>query len=333
MTSSIASGSADRSGFVGAADIGATKTLVTVRAWPVEAWALGSSEVVRLATDRDPWRMVARLADELTRLAIAGGAVRGRLDAVGLAAPGPLDPTSGVIHHSPNLGWRDVPISGPLKRLLGVPIVLDDDARTGALGEARLGAGRGRATVAYVTLGSGVGGGIIMDGRLHRGAHNVAGEVGHLSVDPTGPRCGCGRRGCVEAFVGGSSLARRARGMWPSARTADGTPAPRDAAEVFRAARAGDPAAGALVDEAVEALGFAAIGAVLDPDLIVVGGSIGLSQRRFVRRAVTVGRQRCLAQTGRALTVVPAALGRESVLAGAAVTAWETLPASRREAL
>lgn len=288
---------------VAAVDIGATKTLVTRRAPPLREWRNGSAAAISLPTDADPERLVERIADALGRL---GGSPP---VALGCAAPGPLDPVTGVIDHSPNVGWRGVPLRALLAGRLGIPVWLDDDGRLGALGEAALGAGRGADVVAYLTVSTGVGSGLVIEGRPYRGAHGLAGEVGHLVVDPMGPPCGCGGRGHVEAYAGGRSLAMRAR--------AD------DAESVFRAASGGDAAAVGLVAEAASALAvaLAALAAALDPGVIVIGGSIGLGRRRFVHTAVALARRRVLAETGRALVARSAALGAESVLAGAAVLA------------
>jgi glucokinase len=228
-----------------------------------------------------------------------------------------------VVLRSPNLPWDRFPLGAALSRRAGVPVALEDDANAGALGEALLGAGAGRDPVLYLTLSTGVGAGVVAGGQLVRGAHQAAGEIGHLGVDPGGPRCGCGGRGHVEAYVGGASLARRARAAWAEPRLPDGSPAPRDAAGIFRLARRGDPVAAAIVEEAAGALAaaLAAATAVLDPGVIVIGGSLARAQRGLVRRAVTRARGMVIAEAGRALAIVPAALGDRSPLAGAALAA------------
>ena len=305
---------------VAAVDVGASKTLVAVVsvtaegevAQPVARW-----RVRRLATDRDPDRHLAAIATVIGDLA-AGVQVA----AIGVAAPGPLDPARGMIIHSPNLGWKDHLFGPALGALVGAPVGLEDDANAGALGEALLGAGAGRDPVVYLTLSTGVGAGVVVGGRIVRGAHQVAGEVGHLTVDPAGPRCGCGGRGHVEAFVGGAGLARRAAATWPSGTLADGSAAPPDAAAILRLARAGDPNAMRLANEAADALAraIAALSAVLDPGAIIVGGSLGLGQRGLVRRAAGHARRLVIAEAGAPL-VVPAAYGERSPLVGAAVLA------------
>ena len=307
-----------------AVDVGATKTLITVR--PLEAlrssdtpWA-SRMPTRRLPTPADPEDLV-RAIDGLSRKLATD--VDGTVVTAGLVAPGPLDSRTGTIAHSPNLGWHDVPIGTMLREVLNVPVGVDDDATAAALGESRFGSGRGADPFAYLTLSSGVGAGIVLGGDVVRGAHGIAGEVGHLVIDPTGPRCRCGRRGDVESYAGGASLARRAKRAWPSARLADGSPAPRDAAEVFEAARAGERSAVAMFDEATRAvaLALAALAATIDPETIAIGGALGMAQPRLVRKATAMARRCVMGETARALVVRPASLGHESCLAGAAVLA------------
>jgi glucokinase len=308
---------------IAAVDIGASKTLVTVRSTDALDGGWSDTEVVRCDTDRDPVRLAGWIADEVRRLADAGD---GTVAAVGVAAPGPLDATRGVVTRSSNLGWDDVPLATLLHRRLRAPVRLEDDANTAAIGEWRYGAGRGRDPIAYLTVSSGVGGAIVVRGEVVRGATGNAGEVGHLAVTATGPRCACGRRGDVESYAGGAAIARRARRAWPSS-NARHAPPPRSAEDVFRAARHGDAAATVIAEEAAAGLSvaLAALASVLEPEAIVVGGAIGLAQPRLIRRATTLARRRVLAENARSMQVVPAALADGSVLAGAAHLARKQL--------
>lgn len=308
-----------------AVDIGATKTLMAVcSADELERGWQPGRQSLRLDTPADPETLVNWVGRTVER----SGAT-GRLAAVGVAAPGPVDTVTGVVTRSSNLGWSDVPLVAMLRDQLGVPAALEDDANTAALGEWTFGAGRAADPFAYLTVSSGIGGGIIVGGQVVRGATGNAGEVGHIVVDPAGPACSCGRHGDVESYAGGVSLARRARLAWPAPELPDGRAAPRTAADVFRAARRGDPAAVAMVAEADTALAvaFAALASVIEPGVIVVGGSIGLGQRQFVRRAAALARRRVMTENGKSLRIEPAALGEESVLAGAAAFALRLLPA------
>lgn len=303
---------------VAAIDIGATKTLLSVRAASELAGGWGLSGATRRTDSRvDPERLADWVEVQVRAVSLASG---GHIAAIGVAAPGPVDAASGELTRPFNLGWQEVPFASMLADRLDVPVTLEDDANAAALGEWRFGAGEGTDPFAYLTVSSGIGGGIVAGGELVRGVGGNAGEIGHLGVDPRGPRCACGHRGDVESYAGGNALARRARRAWPRARLEDGRRAPRTAEEVFRAARAGDERARALVDDAARALAsaLAAICAVVEPEVIAVGGSIGLGQRRLVRRAATLARSLVMPENAATLRVVPAALGQESVLAGAA---------------
>ena len=306
---------------LGAVDVGATKTLVAVARRPLDGWS-PAGRVVRVATPPEPAALVEVLSETLAILARDAGEP---LVSVGIGAPGPLDAAGGVILHSPNQGWRGVPLGPLLADRAGVPVALDDDANLGALGEARLGAGRGVDPVVYVTVSTGIGAGIVVHGRVVRGAHGAGGEVGHLVVDPAGPRCGCGHRGCVEAYAAGGGLERRARAVFRGRPRPGGTGGPWQASDVFRAARAADPAAVALVrdGEAALARAFAALTATVDPGRIVVGGAIGLAQLGYIRRAAQGARRLTIAApgSGSGPDVVRAELPGQSALAGAAVLA------------
>lgn len=302
---------------VGAIDVGATKALLTVRPLPLDGWDL-RTPTLRIESPRDPATFADQLAARLRTLARTAG---GALVAVGVGTPGPIDRTAGLIVHSPNQGWHNVPLGPLLADRLGVLVAMDDDGNTGGLGETILGAGNGADPCAYVAIGTGLGAGIVVDGSVVHGAHEAGGEMGHLMVDPLGPRCGCGHRGCVEAYAAGAGLERAASRAWPRHRLRDGGRAPRTAAEVFAAARAGNPDAARIVDQATEALArcFGAIMAAIDPAAIVVGGSLGLGQKAYVTRAARRARRYAIAESGSRVAIVRAALGTQSVLAGAAV--------------
>lgn len=317
------------SGVVAAVDIGATKTSVAVVPLPIVSWPAGSVaaplRVRTVTTDRDPdvalAAVVSAVRAGMADLAPASADLR----AIGCAAPGPLDPERGVVINSPNLGWRDIPVGPSLGDALGVPWSLDDDANLGALGEAILGAGRGARTVAYLTVSSGIGGGIVRDGVRLVGDHALAGEIGHLDAGIGGagmPRCSCGRRGHIEAYAGGVCLAARAARRWPRGRLADGRAAPRDADAILRAARH-EPDVRPLVRDAETALAAAigAFAAVLDPGVVVVGGAIALAHPALTRRAAAIAARRAIPETAASLRVVPAALGAGCVLAGSALMA------------
>lgn len=183
---------------------------------------------------------------------------------VGLGVPGLFDRDTGEVHLFPNLpgDWRGFPLRGRVSDAFDMPVWMINDARAFTLAEGVLGSGRGHSTVACVTLGTGVGGGLMIDGRLHLGAFGVAGELGHQTVLPDGPLCGCGNRGCVESLVRADVLASNA--------------GKSDASAVFEGAREGDNRCLAAVAQMAEFLGIglANVITLFGPDCIVVGGGI-----------------------------------------------------------
>ena len=206
-----------------------------------------------------------------------------RPDVVGVGAPGPV--ADGVVMTAPNLvGWtQPVPLSDELSDALGVPVVVDNDATVGALGEWVAGAGQGSRFLLGVWLGTGVGGGLVLDGRPYRGATGAAGEFGHMVIRPDGERCGCGRRGCVEAYAGRASMERSVGVLEASGRhsSLQAIAAERGKYRLTssvwaQALRDGDEVATELIDAAVEAVGIGVATAVnlLDLDCIVVGGGL-----------------------------------------------------------
>jgi len=204
-----------------------------------------------------PQRVVDWAATEIERH-------RGRekLRSIAIGAPGPIDVERGVLVNPPNLpGWRNVPLAAMLRNATGAPAFVANDADMAGLGEFHRGAGRGTRNMIYITWSTGVGGGLIIDKKLHRGSHGTAGEVGHMIIDPDGPLDQCGQHGCLEVFCGGANLARET-----------GHPA----AELFAAAMRGDKHAGLVVSRAARYMGMALISLtnVVDPEMIVMGGGV-----------------------------------------------------------
>lgn len=210
----------------------------------------------------------------------AGSIMTPEVLAVGVGAAGMVDVASGMLRYAPNLAWRDLAIAEHMRTALGVPCQLDNDANVAAYGEFRFGAGRGYRHVLLVALGTGIGGGIIIDGRLFRGAHGFAAEIGHVVVEPNGPRCGCGNRGCWEQVASGNTIGRLGREevlrdpTCALAERAGGDPEAVTGALVTRAAHEGDPTAVRIVAEVGTRLGIGIAGLVnvLDPQIVVVGG-------------------------------------------------------------
>lgn len=256
--------------------------------------------------------------------------------AVGVGIAGLVD-ESGVVTYAPNIpALRDVPLRTLVERATGLPAVVDNDANVAAYGEARYGAAQGLRAGLVITLGTGVGGGILVDGRVYRGAHGFAAEVGHFTVLPGGPRCACGELGHWEAMASGTALGRMARervaaGGLPAVLAAAGGDAEAVVGEmVGAAARAGDAEARALLAEYAGwvALGLAGLANILDPERIVVsGGLVTLGDLLFTPLREGVGRHLEGARYRPDVDVVPAALGTRSGMIGAAAMAGDLVEA------
>jgi glucokinase len=204
---------------------------------------------------------------------------------IGIVSPGPVDPRLGLIVNPGNLPcWRNYPLVAEIKKSRGLPTILDNDANAAALAEARWGAAAGYSSVFYVTIGTGIGVGIILDGTIYHGRTGAAGEGGHVSIDYHGPLCACGKRGCIEALAAGPAVARRTRNRLEAGGAeakalialAGGNPASVTAEMVAKAWRAGDPLATAILEETADllAIWLGNMIDLFDPDVIVVGGGM-----------------------------------------------------------
>jgi glucokinase len=165
----------------------------------------------------DPDTDISAIAADAADLIARSGLATSDFDAAGLSVPGPIDHERGAILDPPNLpGWLDVPLRARMSEILGLPVRIENDANAAALAEWRYGAGRGTRNLVYLTMSTGVGAGMILDGRLYRGHRGRASEFGHVCVEWEGERCGCGRRGCLEAYLGGAAWTRRLREITPA---------------------------------------------------------------------------------------------------------------------
>ncbi len=263
-------------------DIGGTKV----------AFALGREDgeiVARWRRPSEPSGSSAsdlrRMAEDARRLLKQAEVSLDQIEAVGVSVPGPLDRERGVVLHPPNLmGWGAVPVRDTLARELGCPVMLENDANAAALAEWRFGAGRAvegaradaRQHLDYLTMSTGVGAGLVLGGRIHRGRQGLAGEVGHAPVEWDGLPCACGQRGCLEAYVGGAAWAKRLRAEAPCESAVVALAGGRENAtpeHVVRAAREGDAYALAEFDRFNHYLARAIVQLIfsLAPDTIVLG--------------------------------------------------------------
>jgi glucokinase len=236
-----------------------------------------------------------------------------RIIGVGIGSPGPLDAAAGVVVHAPTLrGWNDVPLAQLAAARLGLPVRIDNDANVAALAEWRFGAGRGLRHMVYVTVSTGIGGGVIIDGRLLHGRGSLAGEIGHMAITEAPIACACGGLGCWEALASGTALGQRA-----SALGAFGSVTARDVARLAAAGNA--TAAGLLAEEGrYLGMGFANLLHLYAPEMIVVGGGVSESLPAMRAEIEAVIRRRAM-PAYRDVPVVAAALGQQAGVIGAAL--------------
>jgi glucokinase len=272
---------------------------------------------------------MARIVDTVVAQAIAGGgATRATIVGIGVGAPGPLDRERGVVIVAPNLGWRDVPLRAEIHARCGLAATLDNDANCATVGEWWMGAARGARAVVGITIGTGIGGGLILDGRLYHGASDVAGEVGHTTIDSTGRRCACGNYGCLEAYASGPAIAERARealvGEEASllAALVDGDLRRVTAQTVYDAAARGDTVAREVVRETARFLGtgIANLLNTLNPECVVITGGVTQAGDALFEPLRAEVRRRAFKPAVDACRIVPGALPGTAGVVGAART-------------
>lgn len=290
-------------------DLGGTSIKVAVLSRENDDFELTSTDVADTQADGGPETVTANLI-------AAGQAVMGtqRIRTLGLGVPGHFDNETGQVLLFPNLPgeWKGFPLRERLEESLGIAVAMINDARAFTLAEGILGAGRGHKDVACVTLGTGVGGGLMIDGKLHEGAYGVAGELGHQTVLPDGPLCGCGNRGCVEALVRADVLTSNAGRS--------------TASSVFDGAREGDNRCVAAVAQMAEFLGIglANVVTLFGPDCIVVGGGIAEAGDLVLDPITRAVKRRVTLVPTDAIEIVPARFGRFAGAVGAALAGVPT---------
>jgi glucokinase len=254
------------------------------------------------------------------------------VEAIGVGAAGLIDRRTGILRDAPNLSWRDADIPTAVTGALGVPTTVENDSTIGGFAEWRIGAAVGADHVLYVAIGTGIGGGLVVDGRLVRGAVGFAGEIGHVIVEPDGPECGCGNRGCWETVASGSAITRQGRAALTRhphsmiGELAGGEPTRVTGVTVTQAARAGDPAARGILAEVGTRLGegIAGLVNVLDPEIVVVGGgAVEAGDLLLAPARDAYGRTVESRARRPAVPIVPAALGPDATAIGAALLALD----------
>ncbi len=318
-------------------DLGGTKILTAL----IDANGnLRARDRIVTPAEKGPSAVMEAIRESATRcfeqLSIDGDGI----EALGIGAPGPSNPDRGILFTSPNLpGWKDVPLVEIFEKVFEKKIFFINDANAAALAEFKFGAAKGLRHVIYITVSTGIGGGIIIDGKLYTGAIGTAGELGHTTIDDKGPRCNCGNIGCWEVLASGTALARDAQQeIRQGAETtileyASGDIAQVDAKAIQMAAEAGDALAGELISRAAHYLGvgLANLLNTFNPQMIVIGGGVSKIGDRLLTPAFQTARERAYDAAYSAVKFAVAKLETDSGVLGAAAYAWEKLTEQEKD--
>jgi glucokinase len=313
-------------------DIGGTKVAVGLVDSGGQILIQARQPMLASGTAEAALEAVTRAIDSLLSSAPSDG-----IQSIGICAPGPLDPRAGMVLNPPNLPcWRNFPLAERIAAKYRAPVKLDNDANAAALAETRWGAARGYRYVFYTCIGTGIGTGIVLDGRIYHGRTGSAGEGGHVSIDYRGPLCGCGKRGCIEALAAGPAIAARARskiGAESSRRSnildlAQGNLATVTSEAVGQAYAAGDSLAGEVLQETVELLAtwLGNIVDMLDPDVVVMGGGVAAMLKPFFDEIKQRLPRWCVNPRAAEIPLLMAHYGADAGIAGGAALCGEERP-------
>jgi len=253
---------------------------------------------------------------------------------IGICSPGPLDPKTGVVLNPPNVPcWRNFPLAAEVEKVYRVAVKIENDANAAALAEARWGAARGYSNIFYAGIGTGIGTGVILGGRIHNGRTGAAAEGGHMSIDYAGPRCGCGKPGCIEVFASGPAIARRARAKLTSGQAcgsllfdlAKGHVDAVTSEMVGQACAAGDPTAKEILQETVKMLSLwlSNIVDLLEPEVIIIGGGVAVMLDPFFADLADRMAKYCIISRCQEIPLLKAHYGTDAGIAGGAAVCSE----------
>ena len=311
-----------------AVDLGGTKIIAGI----ISDGQVIAKERCPTPADEGPQSVISRLFSTIDHLLKLKGMKVSQLDSISLAVAGAIDIKRGLVTSSPNLpGWHDVPIRDMVREKYGVDTFLLNDASAAALGEHRFGAGRGVSNLVLLTVGTGIGGGIIINGGLYNGPCGSAGEIGHMTIDVNGASCECGNTGCLETLASGTAMAAEARKRIARGEKSSmvgmvaGKIEEITAEKVGAAAREGDSLALDVIAGVGTYLGVGMVNLVniFNPEMIVVGGGVANLGELLLDPARRVVKERAFRLPAQAVRIVPARLGDEGSLLGAAVFARE----------
>lgn len=297
---------------------------------------LGEDKRRTKAKDK-PQKLIEEIADLVEEAMDKADVKWSAIRAVSIGAPGAVDPVRGIVRHAPNLGWKDVRLGAKLKKMLGVPVLVENDVNVGVAGEHALGAAQGAHDVVGIFVGTGIGGGIILGDQLYDGSRGAAGEVGHMTLVAGGPQCGCGQRGCAEALASRTAMEREVRAAIREGKKSvvldimkERNYARMTSRVILLALRRKDPVMRQVMERAEYYLGLlvASVVNLLDPECVVIGGGIAERlQEDFVKPIRETAYEYFLQQRdARRIRILPGLLGDNAGALGAVVVARKRLP-------
>lgn len=320
----------ENSKYIVGMDLGGTS--INVGIVPYDGGTVLGMRSMPTESDRGAKFVVDRMI-AMIRAAMKDGAREAQIDedriiGIGLGSPGPLDRATGTVIDTPNLGWRNFPLRDLVSNAIGLDAVLDNDANAATLGEWWLGAGRGVDTLLGVTIGTGIGGGIVFGGRVFHGASDVAGEIGHMTIDANGRRCNCGSYGCLEAYASGPAIAARAVEGLEAGRPSlildmvEGDYSKITAETVSEAIIAGDIYAAEVMRETAKflGLGIANLINILNPDMVMISGGVTRAGEHLFEPLRAEVRRHAFSPAAEACQIASSELGDMVGVIGAAAT-------------
>ena len=320
-----------------ALDIGGTAIRVALVS--IDGKILARKRLLTMA-EKGPTPVIKRMLSAMKRLLQSHELNMSQLHSISIATAGVIDTDNGIITSSPNLpGWINIPLRDTVETAYGINTFLLNDANAAALGEHRFGAGKGSANLFYITVSTGIGGGVIIDNNLYSGTSGGAGEIGHMTIDVNGPACKCGSNGCLETLASGTAIAREAITRIKNGEKSSLTEN-RDSIEnitakdVGKAAREGDTLALAVISRAAYYLGvgLANVVNILNPEIIIVGGGLSKLGDLLLQPAREVVQERAFRLPVQAVRIVRSQLGDDAGVLGAAVFAYRTKTALNESA-
>ena len=302
-------------------DLGGTKISTAIST--IEGEILKQT-VVPTKAEEGEGPVLERIISTIEEVLVSAKINSNEVEAIGIGSPGPLDSEKGIILTTPNLPFKNYNLVNPIKEKFGLPVFLDNDANVAAIGESMFGAGKGKKNIVYFTVSTGVGGGAVLNGQAYRGNTSNALEIGHMTVNPNGPRCNCGNVGCLEAISSGTAIAKAAKEAVNSkAETSLRQYDKITSYEVFKEADKGDKVAKYIIDNALNYLGVGVANAIsiFDPEMVIIGGGVTNAGKIVFDKVRDVVNTRCFKAMAESCEIVPAGLGTDAGVVGAVALA------------